>query len=128
MASEQEQTGPLPPKTILVTGSTGKQGQALITALLLSSQLFNILALTRNPASPAARGLLSKAANNESVKVSLVKGDLDDPSSICAVFETAKKEGGIWGVFAVFAFPGLGANADAEERQGIVSNETKTKV
>lgn len=25
---------------------------------------------------------------------------------------------GIWGVFAVLAFPGLGASADGEERQG----------
>jgi hypothetical protein len=34
------------------------------------------------------------------------------------VYEDAKGSGGIWGVFCVLAFPGLGANADGEERQG----------
>ena len=114
-----------PRKTILVTGSTGKQGRSLTTALLASSkEHFNILALTRNPASSAAQDLLAEAKSNDNVKVSLVKGDLDDAASIRAVFEDAKKSGnGVWGVFAVLAFPGLGAKADREEKQGIVSSD-----
>ncbi|KIJ39449.1 hypothetical protein M422DRAFT_781028 [Sphaerobolus stellatus SS14] len=119
MSSEEQQTVEQSRKTVLITGSTGKQGHAVISALLSSSTPLHILALTRNPASPAARELVSKAANNENVKVSAVKGDMDDPSSIREIFEAAKKDGGIWGVFAVFAFPGLGANADGEERQGL---------
>lgn len=52
--------------------------------------------------------------------MTLVEGDLDIPSSISAIFDSAKTNGsgGIWGVFAVLAYPGLGANADGEERQG----------
>lgn len=51
----------------------------------------------------------------------MVEGDLDDEDSMVRIFEIAKEEGGIWGVFVALAFPGLGANADGEERQGIVS-------
>lgn len=113
-------------KTILVTGATGKQGKSLISALSSSTEnsdtssqsvanSFRILALTRNKNSPAAK-LLSLEKH-----VDIVEGNLDDAQSIRNVFENAKKDGGIWGVFCVLAFPGLGANADGEEKQGKVS-------
>lgn len=114
-------------KTILVTGATGKQGSALIRALLEpptpdTTTLYHIYALTRKISSPTAQSLLNTyGASN----LTLVEGDLDDPSSITAIFETAKLdsdstdgEAGIWGVFAVMAFPGLGVSAEGEERQG----------
>ena len=80
-------------KTILVVGATGKQGRAVIDALLNSSdaQSFNILGLTRNPTSPVAQKLADKG-------VQIVQGDLND---VPAVFKTAKEVAGgdIWGLF-----------------------------
>lgn len=110
-------------KLILVTGATGKQGRALIHALRLgdtessAEPEFHVLALTRTITSPAANEL---AAHNKQ-HVTVVQGNLDSPDAVRRLFEDAKKErGGIWGVFCVLAFPGLGANADGEEAQGKV--------
>jgi len=103
-------------RNILVTGATGKQGHALIAALRPDTDQpdvnFHILALTRNVPSPAATSLKSEP------HVTVVQGDLDSEDSLRKVFEDAGGMGGIWGVFAVLAFPGLGANADGEEKQG----------
>ncbi|KAL2073586.1 hypothetical protein VTL71DRAFT_10912 [Oculimacula yallundae] len=128
-------------RNILVTGATGKQGQALIKALLqppsdsnsgpgsgdargetaaqpdLESHTYHIYALTRNTTSPASKHLASLSSEN----LTLVQGDLDISSSIREIFTKAKDDsavGGIWGVFAVLAYPGLGAEADGEEYQG----------
>jgi uncharacterized protein YbjT (DUF2867 family) len=112
-------------KTILIAGATGRQGRAVISSLLSTDaaiQRYRILAVTRNTASDASKALSSLSSELESgSQLSLIKGDLDDPTSIRKIFEEA--EGGIWGVFAVLAFPGLGANADGEEKQGIVSDD-----
>lgn len=75
---------------------------------------FHILALTREASSPSGKSLASHG------HVTVVEGDLDSISSIRKIFEDAKSQGGIWGVFCVLAFPGLGANADGEEAQGKV--------
>ncbi|KAG6815702.1 hypothetical protein H0H87_012086 [Tephrocybe sp. NHM501043] len=103
-------------KTLLITGATGKQGSALISALrpqiTTEPSPFHILALTRNAQSPAAKRLSSDKF------VDVVEGDLDDEPSLRKIFENAKDDGGIWGIFCVLAFPGLGANADNEEKQG----------
>jgi uncharacterized protein YbjT (DUF2867 family) len=111
-----------PRRNILVTGATGKQGTALIQALLHpiapnTDHQFHIYALTRSTSNPRSAHLLS---SNPATNITLVEGDLDVPSSISAIFEDAKNSGGggIWGVFAVLAYPGLGADADGEERQG----------
>jgi hypothetical protein len=50
----------------------------------------------------------------------VVEGNLDSAESMRKVYEDAKTSGGIWGVFCFLAYPGLGANADGEERQGKV--------
>ena len=121
-------------RIILVTGATGKQGSALVCALLRPSKFntnvdsnapiheaiqYHIFALTRNSTSHGAESLLSKYGSSN---LTIVQGDLDDPSSVSSIFESAKQSdpagAGIWGVFAVLAFPGLGANAEGEERQG----------
>jgi uncharacterized protein YbjT (DUF2867 family) len=113
-------------KTILVTGATGKQGRALIHSLLQPStssptptDQYHIYALTRNPSSPTAQSLLSAY---DASNLTLVEGNLDERSSVVSVFEAAITDdahgNGIWGVFAVLAFPGLGASAEGEERQG----------
>ncbi|KAJ6526075.1 hypothetical protein B0H19DRAFT_1275928 [Mycena capillaripes] len=110
-------------KNILVTGATGHQGRTLIRALqesnpepdVGSASKLHVLALTRTPSSPGAQSL---AAAHPGL-VTLVQGDLDSPEAMRKIFEDAKAEaGGIWGVFCVLAFPGLGANADSEEKQG----------
>jgi uncharacterized protein YbjT (DUF2867 family) len=106
-------------KNILVTGATGRQGQGLIRALRpnpseMQSLHFRVLALTRNSMGTVAKDLVSER------HVTVVEGDLNDSDSIRRVFEDAKPSGGVWGVFCVLAFPGLGANADTEEQQGKV--------
>jgi uncharacterized protein YbjT (DUF2867 family) len=116
-------------RNVLVTGATGKQGQAVIRALLNpaptpnkelyqseESHQYHVFALTRKASSPSAQHL---AELGESITV--VEGDLDHPDSVVKAFEDARHEGGIWGVFAVLSFPGLGAEGDGEERQGKVS-------
>ncbi|KAG5643310.1 hypothetical protein DXG03_001194 [Asterophora parasitica] len=110
-------------KVILVTGATGKQGKALIAALRSASadgtvvegaepNPFHVLALTRSLDSVTAKQL------SHEKHVEVVQGDLDNAQSLRKVFEDAKAKGGVWGVFCVLAFPGLGANADGEEKQG----------
>ncbi|KAF7345742.1 NmrA-like family domain-containing protein 1 [Mycena venus] len=108
-------------KVILVTGATGKQGRALIHALKLGDTEsnvepeFHVLALTRTVSSPAA----NEVAAHNTQHVTVVQGTLDSADDIRKIFEDAKRErGGVWGVFCVLAFPGLGANADGEEKQG----------
>lgn len=82
-------------RTLLITGATGKQGGSVISSLLARNADFNILAITRNSASPAAQRLAAK-----SNRISLVQGDLNDTESI---FQAAKKAAStpIWGVFSV---------------------------
>ncbi|CAK5266301.1 unnamed protein product [Mycena citricolor] len=104
----------MPKKLVLVTGATGKQGQALIRALS-SDPEFHVWALTRAPTSPTVTQLKTASPH-----VTVVHGNLDTANSIRKIFDDAKASefGGVWGVFVVLAFPGLGANADGEERQG----------
>lgn len=97
-------------RNLLITGATGKQGGAVISALLKSGldARFNIYAVTRNVSSPAATSLASQAG------VNLVKGDLDDPA---ALFESIGAP--VWGVFSVQTFMGAGHTVATEQRQGI---------
>lgn len=66
--------------TILVTGATGKQGGAVINALLASPDAkdIKIVALTRNTKSPSAKALVVKAPE----QIKLLAGDLKDPTTI----------------------------------------------
>lgn len=114
-------------RIILVAGATGQQGGALISSLLspdVGNQAvdYHVLALTRNSSSSAAKEL----SVNYSERVTIVQGDLDDPASIRKIFEGSRAEGrtGIWGVYSVMAFPGLGASTEPEERQGKVCTST----
>jgi NmrA-like family len=107
-------------RSILVAGATGKQGQALIRALLLPTtnpeRGWHIYSLTRNRSSPAAKRLAEKYPSS----LSIVEGNLEDRESIGRIFEGLKNDGGIWGVFCVLAFPGMGVDASGEELQGKV--------
>ncbi|PMD18560.1 NAD(P)-binding protein [Hyaloscypha hepaticicola] len=105
-------------RNILEAGATGKQGQALIRALLHPTatspeQDLQIFALTRKASSPAAKRLAE--ANPSNLKI--VEGTLEERESIVKIFEDIKKDSGVWGVFCVLAFPGMGVEATGEERQ-----------
>lgn len=81
------------PRNLLITGATGKQGGAVISALLKSQAnppSFNIFALTRNSNSGRAQTL----AGRDHVK--LIEGDLNDVPSVFA-----KLPQPIHGVFSV---------------------------
>jgi uncharacterized protein YbjT (DUF2867 family) len=82
-------------RTLLITGATGKQGGALVNALLKANADFEIIALTRNAESASAQALVKK-----SPKIKLITGDF---SSIDNVFRKAKEvsKAPIWGVFSV---------------------------
>ncbi|KAF2138014.1 uncharacterized protein K452DRAFT_321388 [Aplosporella prunicola CBS 121167] len=98
-------------KNVLITGATGKQGGATITALLTTGADFNIIAVTRNTSSVAA-----KALSQCSDKIKLLQGDLDEPH---AFVDSAKSTyGPIWGVFSVQLVAGHNAPPGTEEAQG----------
>jgi nucleoside-diphosphate-sugar epimerase len=100
------------PLVILVTGATGKQGGAVVRALLDSPANvpcpYSILALTRNPSSDAARKLASTP------NVSLIQGDFNDCASIFSKIKTP-----LYGAFLV-TYPSVGpfVKRDLEETQG----------
>jgi len=77
---------------LLITGATGKQGGAVIDALIASEAPFEILALTRNTSSPSAQKLASKP------NVTLVQGDSLEPEPIFSA------HGPIYGVFLMTSF------------------------
>ena len=122
MSAKSGQNSADPPKTVLVIGATGQQGRAVVSTLF-SRTNFRILGLTRNPSAESSKALLSLRRTIEPTEASLelVQGDLDEPNTIRQIFETESGKGAITAVFVVLAFPGLGANADKEEMQGIVS-------
>ncbi|MBI5241440.1 MAG: NmrA/HSCARG family protein [Elusimicrobia bacterium] len=88
------------PKTILVTGATGKQGSAVAQALLRRGQ--RVRALTRHP---EAAGALAAAG------AEIARGDFDDRASLEAAMR------GCQGVFAM-STP-FEAGMGAEVRQGL---------
>ncbi|KAG4434357.1 hypothetical protein IFR05_010168 [Cadophora sp. M221] len=93
--------------TFLVTGATGKQGGAVIDALLAASQDATILALTRNAQSQSAKSLILKAPE----QIKLLEGDLKDCPAIFA-----KAGCSISGVFCV-SIPQIGFRADSEAEE-----------
>ena len=58
-------------RAILVTGATGKQGGAVINALLKENAPFEILALTRDAQSSSSQKLLQKSS-----QIKLITGNL----------------------------------------------------
>ena len=73
-------------RPILVTGATGKQGGAVVRALLKAGR--PVRALTRDPGSAAGRALAAQG-------VDVVKGDFTDPASLDAALP------GVDGVFSM---------------------------
>jgi uncharacterized protein YbjT (DUF2867 family) len=99
-------------KPILVTGATGKQGGAVVNALLESPNAkdFTILAVTRNPESASAKRLVERG-------VQIVQGDLNDVEDIFSAAKAVNKEP-IWGVFSVQTPMAKSTNVQTEEAQG----------
>ncbi|XP_053157272.1 nmrA-like family domain-containing protein 1 isoform X1 [Hemicordylus capensis] len=77
-------------KIIVVFGATGAQGGSVAQALL-DDDSFSVRAVTRNPAHPAAKALLSRGAE-------VVKGDLNNLDSLEQAME------GAYGAFVVTTF------------------------
>lgn len=126
----------MPRRNILVIGATGKQGGATVRHLVdpkpdgapPPTHDVHVYALTRNPASSAAKKLMADVrrlyGDDAAARVELVKGDLTDAAGIRAIFEptgNATRERGFWGVFVAQAFPGLGKKDDGERERGVVS-------
>jgi len=88
-------------RTIFVTGATGRQGHS--TCRYLREAGWTVRGLTRDPESERGREL-------QAMGVELIKGDLDDPSSIRSGIE------GAYGVVAILTYTEEGAAA--EVRQG----------
>ncbi|MEV0830564.1 NmrA/HSCARG family protein [Nonomuraea rubra] len=82
---------------ILVTGATGKQGGATARRLLAGG--WNVRALVRDPAAPAAAELAAAGAR-------LVRGDFDDPASLPPALD---------GVAAVFGVPPVAFGPDGPQ-------------
>ncbi|EXJ95693.1 hypothetical protein A1O1_00816 [Capronia coronata CBS 617.96] len=97
-------------RAILITGATGKQGGAVVNALVAAKADFQILALTRDTQSPSAQRLAQK-----SPKIKLVTGNLDLPDEI---FSNAKEatSAPVWGVFSVQIAIGGKAKLTEEEQ------------
>ncbi|KAF3054966.1 NmrA-like family domain-containing protein 1 [Daldinia childiae] len=99
-------------RAVLITGATGKQGGAVVSALLKANADFEILALTRDAQSASAQRLAQK-----SPKIKLVTGDMDTPENIFSKAREVTKTP-IWGVYSVQAAIGGGASFRREEVQG----------
>lgn len=100
-------------RALLITGATGKQGGAVINALLARQPSdFLLLAATRNAQSASAKRLAAKSG-----RIKLVQGDLD---AAPALFTSAKAAAGsvpLWGVFSVQTVPSS-KNMENEAKQG----------
>lgn len=82
-------------KAILVSGATGRQGSAVVKALLDQVVDIEIIALTRDPNKPSAQAL-----SRLSPKIKLIAGNLNEPKEI---FQKVREVSNspLWGVFSV---------------------------
>jgi uncharacterized protein YbjT (DUF2867 family) len=100
-------------KTVLVTGATGRQGGAVIEHMLRKG--WNLRALTRNPASPAAKELIRQG-------VEVVQGDLEAPASL----ERAVR--GVYGVYSVQDYWSVGAKREVQQGKNLADAARKAAV
>ncbi|KAJ0123627.1 NmrA-like family domain-containing protein 1 [Diaporthe amygdali] len=100
-------------RALLITGATGKQGGAVINALLARQPSdFLLLAVTRNAQSASAQRLAAK-----SDRIKIVEGDLDATPALFASAKAAAGSVPLWGVFSVQALQSSKKSED-ETRQG----------
>ncbi|KAK4986248.1 hypothetical protein LTR50_005427 [Elasticomyces elasticus] len=102
-------------KVLLITGATGKQGGAVIDALVSSpaASQFTIVAVTRDANGGSAQKLASKSSN---IKIS--QGNLDDVPGLFAAAKEAVDGKPIWGVYSVQISLGKGVTMEGEIKQG----------
>jgi uncharacterized protein YbjT (DUF2867 family) len=101
-------------KAILVTGATGKQGGAVIDALLKQNdEDITILAVTRNITGPGAHKLKAK-----SKFIRLVQGDLNDVPALIREAQNVAGYRAIYGVYSVQVSMGPDVTFEGEVRQG----------
>lgn len=104
-------------KFLLITGATGKQGGAVIEALLSQKTIgseFAILAVSRDIKSPGATELVTKFPS-----VRLVQGNLDDaPLLFMNALKISSYEP-VWGVYSVQVSQGRNVTLEREVKQGI---------
>jgi len=97
-------------RIVLVTGATGRQGGAVVRHLL--SQGWKLRALSRDPASAAAKALADRG-------VEVVRGDLEDPQSL------SNAAGGTYGVFSVQDFWAVGARREIQQGKNLADAASK---
>jgi len=100
-------------KTVLVTGATGRQGGAVVRHLLPKG--WKLRALTRDPASHAARALTQKG-------VEVVQGDLEDPASI------ARAAVSVYGIYSAQDFWAVGAKREVQQGKNVADAAKKAGV
>ncbi|EGY20858.1 nucleoside-diphosphate-sugar epimerase family protein [Verticillium dahliae VdLs.17] len=111
-------------RAILITGATGKQGGAVLDALLRhkSSDLL-LLAVTRNAQSASARRIAAKSPS-----IRIVEGDLDAAPTL---FASAKASAGtvpLWGVFSVQAMADRKSDEETQQGKAMIDESIKAGV
>ncbi|KAF2652740.1 NAD(P)-binding protein [Lophiostoma macrostomum CBS 122681] len=99
-------------KTIAIIGITGNQGSS-VADVFLSTPGWHVRGLTRNPTSPSAQSFASKGAE-------IVRGDLDDPSSLKSAFAGAHAIFGNTDFWVNFGNP---ATHEEAAKRGVTPNE-----
>jgi uncharacterized protein YbjT (DUF2867 family) len=94
--------------SVLVVGSTGNQGGAVVDHLLASDQAFDVRGLTRDATGDTAQALADRG-------VTMVEGDLDDPETL------REPVGDADAVFAVTNFWTVGYDAQVEQGKNIAT-------
>src|SRR5713226_4703388 len=100
-------------KTVLITGATGRQGGGVIRHLLPKG--WSLRALTRNPNSGAAKGLMDQG-------IEVVQGDLEDPSSL----ESAVR--GVYGIYSVQDYWSVGAKREIQQGKNLADAAKKSGI
>lgn len=93
-------------ESVLVVGSTGNQGGAVVDHLLASDQEFDVRGLTRDASSERAKALAERG-------VTVVEGDLNDPETLREPVADADA------VFAVTNFWTQGYDAQVEQGKNV---------
>ncbi|KAL6406464.1 nucleoside-diphosphate-sugar epimerase family protein [Ilyonectria robusta] len=111
-------------RAILITGATGKQGGAVVDALLhWKSSDFLLLTVTRNAQSASAKRLAAKSSS-----IKLVEGDLDAAPALFASAKAAAGTTPLWGVFSVQAMSDRKSDRETQQGKAMVDESIKAGV
>jgi uncharacterized protein YbjT (DUF2867 family) len=100
-------------RLILVTGATGKQGGAVLRHL--QQKGFPLRAFARDPDSPKARALVGRGTE-------VVRGDLDDPTSITRALD------GVYGVYSVQNWREGGLDGEIRQGKSLIDAARRARV